>query len=51
MAGEPTTSPEALLAVLREQDPGDTVPMVVRGADGTEREVEVTLTERPAVSE
>lgn len=49
--GEPTASPEDLLAILRDREPGDTVTMSIRGADGQEREVDVTLTERPSVSE
>lgn len=49
--GEPTTSPEELLAVLRARDPGDSVTMTVRSPDGDEREVDVTLTARPASSE
>ncbi|HEX2075481.1 MAG TPA: trypsin-like peptidase domain-containing protein [Geodermatophilus sp.] len=49
--GEATATPEDLLALLRARDPGDTVTMNVRGVDGEEREVEVTLAERPAVSE
>ncbi|TKJ20803.1 trypsin-like peptidase domain-containing protein [Blastococcus sp. CCUG 61487] len=49
--GEPTASPEDLLAILRDREPGDTVTMSIRGADAQEREVDVTLTERPSVSE
>ncbi|WP_209305246.1 trypsin-like peptidase domain-containing protein [Blastococcus sp. CT_GayMR20] len=47
---EATTGPEDLLAALRNRDPGETVILSVRGVDGRERDVEVTLTERPPVS-
>lgn len=49
--GEPTTTPEELLAALRVRDPGDTVTLTVRSADGDEREVNVALTARPAANE
>lgn len=49
--GESTASPEDLLAALRDRDPGDTVTLSVRGPDGRERDVDVTLTERPLVGQ
>ncbi|SNR29847.1 S1C family serine protease [Blastococcus mobilis] len=49
--GEPTESPEALLAALRERDPGETVTLSVRGGGGREQDLDVVLTERPSVSE
>ena len=45
--GEPATTPEELLAVLRARDPGDTVTLTVRSTDGDEREVDVVLGARP----
>ena len=49
--GDPTGTPEDLLAALRARDPGDTLTLTLRSPDGEEREVTVTLTERPAVSD
>ena len=49
--GESTATPEELLAALRAGDPGDTLTLTLRSPDGEEREVTVTLTERPAVSD
>ena len=45
--GEPTRTPEGFLAVLRAREPGDTVVATVRGADGTRRDVRVSVTDRP----
>ncbi|MGY5884766.1 S1C family serine protease [Modestobacter lacusdianchii] len=49
--GEPSASPEDLLAALRDRDPGDTITVTVRGDDKEERDVDLTLTERPTASE
>jgi S1-C subfamily serine protease len=47
---DPIASPEELLAALREYRPGDTVPMTIRSPGGDMRQVQVTVTDRPAVS-
>ncbi|MBG6217667.1 S1-C subfamily serine protease [Arthrobacter sp. CAN_A6] len=46
MAGTDIVSPEALLAALREQDPGTTVDLTVR-RDGEQIPLEVQLEDRP----
>jgi S1-C subfamily serine protease len=48
--GQPLRSPEDFLAALRPRDPGDVVTLRVRGTDGAQRDVPVTLTDRPATS-
>jgi serine protease DegQ len=51
MDGRPTESPEALLALVRQRDPGDTVTLSVHTGEAKDRDVDVVLSERPAVSE
>jgi len=51
MDGKPTESPEALLALVRQRDPGDTVTLSVHTGEAKDRDVDVVLSERPAVSE
>ncbi len=50
MDGQPLRRPEDFLAALRPRDPGDVVTLRVRGADGAQRDVALTLTDRPATS-
>lgn len=47
--GEPTRTPEDLLAALRPHDPGDTLTLTIRRG-GDERRVPVTVTDRPGAS-
>lgn len=49
--GQPLRRPEDFLAALRPRDPGDVVTLRVRGTDGAQRDVAVTLTDRPATSQ
>lgn len=49
--GQPTRSPETFLSVLRAHEPGDTVLLTVHGPGQPDRQVPITLTERPVVSE
>jgi serine protease DegQ len=51
VGGQPTRSPEDFLAALRPHKPGDTVTFAVRGTDGAQRDVTLTLTDRPATSQ
>jgi S1-C subfamily serine protease len=51
MDGQPLRRPEDFLAALRPRDPGDVVTLRVRGTDGAQRDVSVTLTDRPATSQ
>jgi S1-C subfamily serine protease len=48
--GQPTRSPEDFLAALRPHKPGDTVTLTLRDTDRAERDIKVTLTDRPATS-
>jgi serine protease DegQ len=45
--GEPTRTPEDFLAVLRGHEPGDTLTVTVRSPGADERQVELTLSDRP----
>jgi serine protease DegQ len=49
--GQPVRTPEDFLAALRRYDPGDTLTLTVRGPDGSRRDVPLTVTDRPAISE
>jgi serine protease DegQ len=49
--GQPTRTPETFLAVLRAHGPGDTIVAAVRGTDGALRDVRVTVTDRPGVTD
>ncbi len=46
--GEPVRLAEDVVAAVRKHDPGDTVELEIRRADGTSETVSVTLAERPA---
>jgi serine protease DegQ len=48
--GQPARTPENFLAALRPHEPGDVVVATVRGVDGAQREVPITVTDRPATS-
>lgn len=48
--GATIRSPEDFLAQLRAHDPGDRLPLTVRGVDGASREATITLTDRPGTS-
>ena len=48
---QPARTPENFLATLRLHEPGDTVVATVRGVDGAQREVRITLTDRPAAGD
>ena len=50
MDGQPLRTPEDFLAALRLHDPDDTVTLTIRGTDGAQRDVKLTLADRPAVS-
>lgn len=47
--GEPTPTPENFLAVLRPHKPGDTLTVTIRRPGQDERQVELTVTDRPPV--
>lgn len=49
--GQPTRTPEDFLAALRGAKPGDTIAVTVRRPGGSERTLQVTLTDRPATSQ
>ncbi|NYD36158.1 S1C family serine protease [Actinomycetospora corticicola] len=48
--GTPVTTPESFQAALRTRQPGESATLGIRGIDGQERNVTITLTDRPAVS-
>ncbi len=48
--GQPTATPEDFLAALRARKPGDTITVTVRGPGRPERQVTLTLAERPDAS-
>ncbi len=48
--GEPARTPEDFLAALRGHKPGDTLTLTVRGPGRPERQVTLTLAERPEAS-
>jgi putative serine protease PepD len=48
--GQPTRSPEDFPTALRPHKPGDTVTLTLRDTDRAERDIKVTLTDRPPTS-
>ena len=48
--GQPLRTPEDFLAALRPHNPGDVVTLTVRGTDGAQRDIKLTLSDRPAIS-
>jgi serine protease DegQ len=45
--GEPTATPEDFLSVLRPHKPGDTLTLTVRSPGAEERQVQLTVADRP----
>jgi len=45
--GEPTPTPEDFLSLLRPHKPGDTLTLTVRSPGGEERQVRLTVVDRP----
>jgi S1-C subfamily serine protease len=48
--GKPVTSPEEFLTILRAHQPGETITLTVSSHGQSPRRVQLTLTDRPAIS-